>query len=314
MDRLQLVSHEQHLQQLRLGVCAGDDADAAPSGGCGPEGGAAADGAVSDGVAGPALAPAPLDEAARRDLQRAVVEAPAGSDQASGGPLLIDNDLRLAGCVTWVGRSSLEVTIELADRPAALCSGAGAQGGAAEGGSAEGPDELFAAGGGWRRRGVAHFILVARFDPAAPAGGRMVPLEPVTPEEAELVAQGAARNEERRLKRAAEAAALESQLSGGASAGSGGGGQDAVLLQRLVARARQQQAEQWEQVHGRSGGGGVGGGAASEGGLPVVPMGATALRTPVIMHHQDRNITNAVFGGHVGAGVALTPAVAAAVG
>lgn len=285
MDRLQLVTHEQHLQQLRMGVCAGSES-AAPGLDAGiAEAEADNDAAgASGGLAEPAAVPQPLDEAGRRELQRAVVEAPAGSDQASGGPLLIDNDLRLAGCVTWVGRSSLEVTIELADRPAAP-SGAGAAG---------------AGQGDWRRRGVAHFILVARLDPAASGGMSMVPLAPVTPQEAELAAQGAARNEERRLKRAAEAAALQRQLGDGSSAGAEGG-QDAALLQRLVARARQQQVEQWQQAHGRPSASGGG----AEGAPAVVPMGTTALRTPVIMHHQDRNITNAVFGGHVRGALAL---------
>ncbi|KAI8462628.1 MAG: hypothetical protein J3K34DRAFT_527607 [Monoraphidium minutum] len=281
MDRLQLVTHEQHLQQLRLGVgSSGGAPDEPPP----PADGCESDSGGPDGrpLPPPPRAPTPLDAASREELQRAVVGGPG--DAASGGPLLIDNDLRLAGCVTWVGRSSLEVTIELADRPAPPHGSAGGGGGE---GAPDG-DEAPAAAGGWRRRGVAHFILVARGDPRY-SGVATVPVAAAGCEEEELLAQGAARQEARRLKRAAEAAAAAAEAAGGGAAGP-----DALLLQRLVARARQHQAEQWQQQHG-----GSSGGAAGDGVPAAVPMGATALRTPVIMHHQDRNITNAVFGGHI---------------
>jgi acyl-CoA hydrolase len=295
VDRLQLVTHEQHVQQLRLGACANADGcngngAEPPAGSPCPAATAEADGAVSDGAdwAAPP-APAALDEATRRELQRAVVEAPAGSDQACGGPLLIDNDLRLAGCVTWVGRSSLEVTIELADRPRAQMEGAaGAGGGEAPALGAEGTS---GSRGGWRRRGVAHFILVARIDPAGGGAERAPQLVAATPEEEALLAEAAARQEERRVKRAAEADASAAQLAGAPPTI----GPDALLLQQLVARAREQQAEKWQQQRR----GGSGAGASGADGPQAVPMGTTALRTPVIMHHQDRNITNAVFGGHV---------------
>jgi len=215
MDRLQLVTHEQHVQQL-----------------------------LSD------------DGGQQR---HAVVEPPAGSagDQSSGGPLLIDNDLRLAGCVAWVGRSSLEVTIELADHPAAPAHYSAADKTCSNGGD----------GGGWRRRGVAHFVMVVRSaDPAVAVG--ISPLLPATPLEHELCRQAALRNEERKLKR---------QSSGGSAA---------PKQQELIASAQQQRAER---AYNKD----------TQHAVGAVPMGSTSLQAPVIMHHQDRNVTEAVFGGHV---------------
>lgn len=190
-----------------------------------------------------------------------------------------------AGCVTFVGRSSLEVTLELADRPPPQSDGASSQG---EAGGLPGG----ATGGGWRRRGVAHFILVARgSDPKGPL--RLNPLQPVTPEEEELCRQAAQRQEERRQKRAADAAAASGQLGATPEA-------DIALLLQLVARAKQHQAEQWQpQGLGSSTKGVTDGGEEGEEALAAVPMGSTSLQAPVLMHHQDRNITNAIFGGHV---------------
>jgi hypothetical protein len=208
MDKLQLVTHEEHAQQLRLAALS-------LGGGAG----------------------APLDP-------------------GSGGPLLIDNDLRLAGCVSWVGRSSLEVTIELANR-----HGGGGDGGA------------------WRRRGVAHFVMVVRSaDPTRPVA--LQPLAPTTPAEQELCRQAAARHEARRARRQADAAAGQGHVAGPESA----------LLQALVLQAQQHRAQQWQPRQQAEDG---------EVSLPAVPMGSTGLQSPVIMHHQDRNITDAIFGGHV---------------
>ncbi|GBF98047.1 hypothetical protein Rsub_10275 [Raphidocelis subcapitata] len=261
MDRLTLVTHEQHLQQVRQGLLSG-------GGGGGGDGGSS--GAEQDvGSAEAAALRPPLDAAGRQELQRAVVEAPAGSEASSGGPLLIDNDLRLAGCVAWVGRSSLEVVIELADRPPP-----------ADGSASPTND---ADGRGWRRRGVAHFVMVVKSTrPGVPL--RLYPLAPATPQEEELCRQAAARQEERRVRRATEVATEGAPPSVA--------GPDALLLQALVSRAAQQRAEEWR--HHLSSGGGAAGAARA-----AVPMGATLLRAPIIMHHQDRNITDAIFGGHI---------------
>jgi acyl-CoA hydrolase len=263
MDRLTLVTHEQHVQQVRQGLLSS-------GGGNGSSGVVQAAGSGGgNGVDATALRP-PLDAAGRQELQRAIVEAPAGSEAASGGPLLIDNDLRLAGCVAWVGRSSLEVVIELADRPAPAD------------GSASPTDD--ADGRGWRRRGVAHFVMVMKSTrPGVPL--RLYPLDPATPQEEELCRQAAARQEERRVRRAADAAKEGGPLSVA--------GPDAALLQALVSRASQQRAEEWRHHLSSSGAG------AASALRAAVPVGATLLRAPVIMHHQDRNITDAVFGGHV---------------
>lgn len=209
----------------------------------------------------------------------------------SGGPLLVDHDLRLAGCVAWVGRSSLEVVIELADRPPAAGDAApaglgaeGWQGGAGSGGepaTAAAPHAA-AGSGGWRRRGVAQFVLVVR-------GGtkeqplRARPLAPAAPWEVTLCAHAAARQEARRAKRAADSAAAhpaEVGSSGSSSKAAGGpSSTDAALLAALVSRAGQARAEAWQRTNAAAGGGAIAGSAP-------VPMSATCLRAPVIMHYQ----------------------------
>jgi hypothetical protein len=241
MDRLQLVTHEQHVQQLRAAASAARPASPPADSGSGRQPGGAGDGG------GAAVAAAA--KAARAELAAAIVDTPggAGGDGASGGPLLTQNDLRLAGCVAWVGRSSLEVVIELADR-------------------APGADA-----GGWRRRGEARFVLVAKATDPAAGPLRIRPLAPGTPAEEELCAAAAARQEARVARRAAEAAAAAAQAAGGAAAAAAAAvGPDAARLTALVSRARQHRVEQWQARSSTAGGGGA---AAA-----AVPMGATSLQ------------------------------------
>ena len=182
-------------------------------------------------------------------------------------PIAADRDLTLEGCVTFSGRSSLNISIDVL--PAA---GSGGGGG---GGSASGGPVL-----------QAHTTFVAR---DAEGSAVAVPhLIPSTPQEVTLWEAGRRATEERRLKSttsllrvpptACELAGVHGKFLGMVAGGGGGGGGSGL------AWASPRSASAVARTLSASGG---------------VTTESTRLSSTHVTHPQDKNVYGRVFGGHL---------------
>ncbi|KAF8065712.1 grwd1 [Scenedesmus sp. PABB004] len=258
-----------------------------------PAGGGAAAAAAQGGAPQQPLPPGWGAQREQQQHQQRVVATPGGDAALAtdeGGddvsdilqtPLTIGADLRVAGCVAWAGRTSMEVLVEVsteAPRP----SGDG------------GPPR-------WVHRAVAHFLMVLR--PTGDSTG--APDVPRVAPQTELERLHFDAAEER-------AAVSRAKRKSGRLMGSEPEGDEVRLVYDLAeAQLRRQLARQEAEAEAARGGdpplqrrasvtsGAMLAPAHGDGALAPVPMSATVRSLVALMHIQDRNNAGAIFGGHI---------------